>query len=52
MYPRPEDFDMLPIKTQDAWNDLVNRVSVIGFNSSMYDINMIERYFEEKMAED
>ncbi|XP_057290938.1 uncharacterized protein LOC130613641 [Hydractinia symbiolongicarpus] len=36
MFPRPDDFDMLPNKTQKAWNEWVNQVAVIGFNSGNY----------------
>ncbi|XP_057292550.1 uncharacterized protein LOC130621260 [Hydractinia symbiolongicarpus] len=52
MYPRPDDFDMLPDKTQKAWNEWVNQVAVIGFNSGKYDLNMIKRYFVDQIAKD
>ncbi|XP_057290810.1 uncharacterized protein LOC130613491 [Hydractinia symbiolongicarpus] len=52
MYPRPDDFDMLPDKTQKAWNEWVNQVVVIGFNSGKYDLNMIKRYFVDQIAKD
>ena len=29
----------------------MNQVAVIGFNSGRYDINMIKRYFVERIAE-
>ena len=51
MYPRPEDFDMLPKRAQEAWNEWVNLVAVIGFDSGKYDINMIEEFFVERIAE-
>ncbi|XP_057316834.1 uncharacterized protein LOC130657857 [Hydractinia symbiolongicarpus] len=52
MYPRPDDFDMLPDKTQKAWNEGVNQVAVIGFNSGKYDLNMIKRYFVDQIVRD
>ena len=51
LYPRPDDFDMLSKGDQGAWNEWVNQVAVIGFNSGKYDINMIKRYFVERIAE-
>ena len=51
LYPRPDDFDMLSKRDQKAWNEWVNQVAVIGFNSGKYDINMIKRYFVERIAE-
>ncbi|XP_057310113.1 uncharacterized protein LOC130648107 [Hydractinia symbiolongicarpus] len=52
IYPKPDDFDMLPEQTQNAWHEWVNQVTVIGFNSGKYDINMIKRYFVERIADD
>ncbi|XP_057310306.1 uncharacterized protein LOC130648282 [Hydractinia symbiolongicarpus] len=52
MYPRPDDFDMLSDKTQNAWDAWVNQVPVIGFNSGKYDLNMIKRYFVDQIAKD
>ena len=51
LHPRPEDFDMLSKMDQKAWNEWVDQVAVIGFNSGKYDINMIKRYFVERIAE-
>ena len=51
LYPRPDDFDMLSKMDQKAWNEWVDQVAVIGFNSGKYDINMIKRYFVERIAE-
>ena len=33
LYPRPDDFDMLSEGDQAGWNEWVNQVAVIGFNS-------------------
>ena len=52
LYPRADDFNMLSKKDQKVWNEWVNQVAVIGFNSGKYDINMIKRYFVERIAED
>ena len=51
IYPRPDDFDMLSWKDQNAWNEWMNQVAVIGFNSGKYDLNMIKQYFVERIAE-
>ena len=51
IYPRPDDFDMLSWKDQNAWNEWMNQVAVIGFNSGNYDLNMIKQYFVERIAE-
>ena len=51
LYPRPDDFDMLSKGDQKGWNEWVNQVAVMGFNSGKYDINMIKRYFVERIAE-
>lgn len=51
MYSRPEDFDMLPIKAQDAWDNWVNQESMIGFNSGKYNINMIKRQIAQDESE-
>lgn len=50
MYPRPQDFNMLLFKTRVAWNEWVNQVRVIGFNSGKYDINIIKRCFVNQIA--
>ena len=50
IYPRPDDFDMLSWKDQNAWNEWMNQVAVIGFNSGNYDLNMIKQYFVERIA--
>ena len=51
LYPRPDDFDMLSKGDQKGWNEWVNQVAVMGFNSGKYDINMIKRNFVERIAE-
>ena len=50
MYPKPDDFDMLPDTVQKEWERWVNQVPVIGFNSGKYDLNLIKRYFVEEIA--
>ena len=52
IYPRPDDFEMLSERDQKAWTEWMNQVAVIGFNSGNYDLNMIKRYFLERIAED
>ena len=42
---------MLSWKDQNAWNEWMNQVAVIGFNSGKYDLNMIKQYFVERIAE-
>ena len=36
---------MLPDEVKEQWRQLVNQVSLIGFNSDKYDINMVKEYF-------
>ena len=50
LYPRPDDFDMLSKRDQKALDEWVDQVVVIGFNSGKYDINMIKRYFVERIV--
>ena len=51
IYPIPDDFNMLSASDQEAWNDWLYKVAVIGFNSGKYDLNMIKLYFVERIAE-
>ena len=41
---------MLPGEVQKQWKQWVNQVSVIGFNSGKYYINMVKKYFVKKIA--
>ena len=49
---RPKDFDRLPKKTQISWNQWVNQVPVLGFNSGKYDLNLIKEHFVTVMTEE
>ena len=51
MYLKPDDFEMLSERDQEAWGEWVDQVAVIGFNSGKYDLNMIRQYFVERIAE-
>ena len=42
---------MLSEGDQAGWNEWVNQVAVIGFNSGKYDINVIKEFFVERIAE-
>ena len=50
VYPYPLDFVMLPCAVLNEWGRWVNQVPVIGFNSGKYDLNLIKRYFVDKIA--
>ena len=41
-YPRPSDFEMLPLKVQEKWIEWENQVPVYGFNSAKYDLPLIK----------
>ena len=43
MYPKPDDFEMLSERDQEAWGEWVDQVAVIGFNIGKYDLNMIKQ---------
>ena len=47
-HPYPSDFQMLPGEVQKQWKQWVNQVSVIGFNSGKYALNMVKEYFVKK----
>ena len=63
LYPLPESGEIdesdkvtkaeahLPKKVRNLWETWVNQVSVFGFNSGRYDINMIKEYFAKNLAE-
>ena len=51
MYPLPDDKEYLPVKTQNMWKEWVNQVSVFGFNSGKYDINLIKEYFVKNLTD-
>ena len=39
-YPYPSDFQMLPDEVKKQWKQWVNQLPVVGFNSSIYDLNV------------
>ena len=41
---------MLPGEVQKQWRQWVNQVPAIGFNSSKYDLNIMEEYFVKKIS--
>jgi len=47
----PEDVQLLPRKQREQINEWCNQVPIVGFNSGGYDLNLIKKYFVEKMAE-
>ena len=49
-HPYPSDFEMLLVEVQKQWNQWVNQVPVIGFNSGIYDINMVKKYFVKEIS--
>ena len=56
MYLKPDDFEMLSEREQEAWGEWVDQggwvgVAVIGFNRGKYDLNMIRQYFVERITE-
>ena len=54
LYPLPKSSDdrvRLPGKVRNLWETWVKQVSVFGFNSGRYDINMIKEYFVKDLAE-
>ena len=44
-HPDPSDFKTLPGEVKEQWKQWIKQVSVIGFNSSKYDLNMVKEYF-------
>ena len=44
-HPHPSDFKTLPGEVKEQWKQWIKQVSVIGFNSSKYDLNMVKEYF-------
>ena len=49
-HPYPSDFEMISGEVKEQWNQWVNQVSVIGFNSSKYDLNMVKEYFVKEVC--
>ena len=43
---------MLPAEVKKEWIQWVDQVPVIGFNSGKYDINMLKKYFVNKIGYD
>ena len=46
----PSDFKILPNEVKKQWNQWVNQVPVIGFNSGKYDLNMVKKYFVNNIS--
>ncbi|XP_057310402.1 uncharacterized protein LOC130648377 [Hydractinia symbiolongicarpus] len=51
MYPKPDDFDMLPNEVQKAWGEWLSQVPVFGFNFEKYDLKLIKQHFVEKITQ-
>ena len=49
-HPYPSDFQMLPGEVKEQLRQWVNQVTVIGFNSGKYDLNMVKKYFVKKIS--
>ena len=47
----PEDVQLLPRKQREQINEWCNQVPIVGFNSGSYDLNLIKKYFVERLAE-
>jgi len=47
----PEDVNLLPKKQRKQINEWCNQVPVLGFNAGRYNLNVIKKYFVEKIAE-
>ena len=43
---------MLPDQVKKQWKQWANQVSVIGFNSGKYDLNVLKKYFVKNIAYD
>ena len=52
LYPKPDDFYILPDRVQKDWERWFNQVPVVGFNSGKYDMNMIKEYFVKMISFD
>ena len=44
------DFYSLPSQVQYAWTNWVSQVTVFGFNSGKYDLNMVKYYFMKTIS--
>ena len=49
-HPYSSDFQMLPGEVKEQLRQWVNQVTVIGFNSGKYDLNMVKKYFVQKIS--
>ena len=49
-YPNPSDFQMLPGEVKKQWKQWINQVTVTGFNSGKYDLNMVKEYFVKEIV--
>lgn len=47
----PEDVHLLPKALRENIYEWCNQVSVLGLNSGFYDLNVIEKYFVDRLTE-
>ena len=47
IFPKPDDFVILPDRVKKDWIGWVYQVPAIGFNSSKYDLDLIKNHFRE-----
>ena len=47
----PADIELLPKQQQQRIRDWCAQVSVLGFNSGKYDLNLIKQYFVEELSD-
>jgi len=47
----PSDIELLPKKQQHKIRDWCAQVSVLGFDSGKYDLNLIKQYFVDELSD-